>query len=96
MVLLIRLLPNGRFEAASESKVKNAEQIIVDVLAFLCLPQKLSGKIFDFFRFRVLPCFLDGGVINSMNDCYFHVLPSKPDKHGCEDGPHTKRGLGLR
>jgi hypothetical protein len=76
MVLLARLLPNSRFEAASESKVKNAEQIIVDALAFLCFSQKLSGKIFDLFGFCVFPCFLDVGVIKSMNDCYFHFLPS--------------------
>jgi hypothetical protein len=82
MVLLTRLLPNGRFEAASESKVKNAKQIIIYALAFLCFSQKLSGKIFDLFRFRVLPCFLDGGVIKSMNGCYFHFRPSNWVKTG--------------
>ena len=88
MVLLIRLLPNGRFEAASESKVKNAKQIIIYALAFLCFSQKLSGKIFDLFRFRVFPCFLNVGVIKSMNDCYFHVLPSNLVK--CRSGKKAR------
>ena len=88
MVLLSRLLPNGRFEAASEGKVKNAKQIIIYALAFLCLSQKLSGKIFDRFRFRVFPCFLDVGVIKSMNDCYFHVLLSSLVK--CRSGQKAR------
>jgi len=40
---------NGRFEAASESKVKNAKQIVLYALGFLCFSQKLSGKIFNLF-----------------------------------------------
>jgi hypothetical protein len=64
----------GRFEPASESKVKNAEQIVLYALGFLCFSQKLSGKIFDLCRFCVFPCFLDVGVIKSMNDCDFRCL----------------------
>ena len=90
---------NGRFEAALESKVKNAKQIVLYALAFLCFSQKPSGEIFDLFRFCVSPCFLNVGVIKSMSDCYSHFLPSnwvKTDKHGCQNGPRAKRGLGLR
>ena len=81
MPLLIRLLPNGRFEAASESKVKNAEQIVLYASSFLCFSQKLSGKIFDLFRFCVFPFFLNVDVIKSMN-CDFHCLPSNWMKTG--------------
>ena len=88
MVLLTRLLPNARFEAASESKVKNAKQIIIYALAFLCFSQKLSSKIFDLFRFRVFPCFLNVDVIKSMNDCYCHVLPSNLVK--CRSGQKAR------
>jgi hypothetical protein len=44
---------NGRFEGASESKVKNAKQIVLYALGFLCFSQKPSGKIFDLFHFCV-------------------------------------------
>jgi hypothetical protein len=82
------LLPNGRFEAASESKVKNAKQFIIYALAFLCFSQKLSGEIFDLFRFRVFRCFLNAGVIKSMNGCYFHVLLSNLVK--CRSGQKAR------
>jgi hypothetical protein len=88
MVLLTRLLPNGRFEAASESKVKNAKQFIIYALAFLCFSQKLNGEIFDLFRFRVVRCFLNAGVIKSMNGCYFHVLLSNLVK--CRSGQKAR------
>jgi hypothetical protein len=70
------IVTNGRFEAASESKVKNANQIIRYVLGFLRFSQKISGKIFDLLCFCVFPCFLNVGIIKSMSDCYFHLLPS--------------------
>jgi hypothetical protein len=73
--MLIRLLPNGGFEAASESKVKNAKQIVLYALASLCFSQKLSGKIFDLFRFCVFPCFLNVAVIKSMSAAFrFSVI----------------------
>lgn len=72
--MLLRLLSNGRFEAASESKVKNAKQIVLDALGFLCFSQKLSGKIFNLFNMCVLPCFLNVGIIKSMGECHFHFL----------------------
>ena len=73
---------NGRFEAAPESKVKNAKQIVLYALGFLCFSQKLSGKIFNLFRFCVFPCFLNVGIIKSMSDCYFHFLASNWVKTG--------------
>ena len=73
---------NGRFEAASESKVKNAKQIVLYALGFLCFSQKPSGKIFDLFHFCVFSCFLNVGVIKSMSDCYSHFLPSNWVKTG--------------
>jgi len=66
---------NGRFEAASEGKVKNAKQIVLYALGFLCFSQKPSGKIFDLFSCCVFPCFLNVGVIKSMSDRYLHFLP---------------------
>jgi hypothetical protein len=65
------VVTNGRFEAASESKVKNAKQIVLYALRLLCFSQKLSGKIFNLFHFCVFPCFLNVGIINSMTDCFF-------------------------
>jgi hypothetical protein len=38
---------DGRSEAASESKVKNANQIVLYALGLLCFSQKRSGKIFN-------------------------------------------------
>jgi hypothetical protein len=38
---------DGRFETASESKVKNANQIALYALGFLCFSQKLSGEMFN-------------------------------------------------
>jgi len=73
---------NGRFEAALESKVKNAKQIVLYGLGFLCFSQKLSGKIFNLFRFCVFPSFLKVGIIKSMSDCYFHFLASNWVKTG--------------
>jgi hypothetical protein len=73
---------NGRFEAAPESKIKNAKQIVLYALGFLCFSQKLSGKIFNLFRFCVFPCFLNVGIIKSKSDCYFHFLPSNWVKTG--------------
>jgi hypothetical protein len=73
---------NGRFEAAPESKVKNAKQIVLYALGFLCFSQKLSGKIFNLFHFCVFPCFLNVGIIKSMSDCYFHFLASNWVKTG--------------
>src|SRR5437764_10661190 len=67
---------NGRFEAASESKIKNAKQIVLYALGFLCFSQKLSGKIFNRFRFCVFPGFLNVDIIKLMSDCYFHFLAS--------------------
>jgi len=67
---------NGRFEAAPESKVKNAKQVVLYVLGFLCLSQKLSGNVFNLLRFCVLPCLLDVSIIKSMSDRYFHFLAS--------------------
>ncbi len=63
-------------ESASESKVKNAKQIVLYALALLCFSQNLSGKIFNLFHFCVFPCFLNVGIVNSMTDCVFHVLLS--------------------
>ena len=82
--MLIRLSPDGRFEAASEGQVKNANQIVLYALGFLCFSQKLSGKIFNLFQLRVFPCFLNVRIIKSMSDCYFHFLPLNwvnTDKH---------------
>ena len=59
------VVTNGRFEAASESKVKNAKQIILYALAFLCFSQKLCGKSFNLFGVCVFPCFLNVSVIKS-------------------------------
>jgi len=73
---------NGRFETAPESKVKNAKQIVLYALGFLCFSQKLSGKIFNLFRFCVFPSFLNVGIIKSMSDCYFHFLASNWVKTG--------------
>jgi hypothetical protein len=73
------------FEAASESKVKNAKQIVLYALALLCFSQKLSGKLFNLFHllhFCVFPCFLDVGIIKSMSDCSFHFLLSNWVKPG--------------
>jgi hypothetical protein len=67
------------FEAASESKVKNAKQIALYALVLLCFSQKLSGKIFNLvhlFHFCLFPYFLDVGIIKSMSDCSFHFLLS--------------------
>ena len=52
-----RLLANGHSEAAPESKVENAKEIIIYALALMCFSQKLGGKIFDLLRFRVLHAF---------------------------------------
>ena len=76
------VVTNGRFESASESKVKNANQIVRYVLGFLCFSQKLSGKIFNLFHFCVFPCFIDVGIIKSMSDCSFHFLLSRWVKTG--------------
>src|ERR1044071_2782534 len=54
-----------RIHSAAESKVKQAKQIILYALAFLCFSQKLCGKIFDLFGVCAFPCFLDVGVIES-------------------------------
>jgi hypothetical protein len=70
------------FEAASESQVKHAKQIVLYALAFLCFSQKLSGKIFNLFHFCVFPCFIDVGIIKSMSDCSFHFLLSRWVKTG--------------
>jgi hypothetical protein len=40
----VRLLLNGRFEAASESKVKNAKQIVIDALGVLCFSQRAQRQ----------------------------------------------------
>ncbi len=69
--MLVRLSRNGRFEAASESKIKNAKQIVLYASRLLCFSQKLSGKIFNLFCFCVFPCFLDVRVIKSMSDRFF-------------------------
>ena len=82
LLMLIRMLPMARFEAASESKVKNAKQIVLYALGFLYFYQKLSGKIFNLFRFCVFPSFLNVGIIKSMSDCYFHFLASNWVKTG--------------
>jgi hypothetical protein len=78
------VLLNGRFEAASESKVQNAKQIVLYALGFLCFSQKLSGKIFDLFRFCVFPCFLNGGVIKPMNDSRFHPPSNWVSSYDCD------------
>ena len=75
---------NGRFEAAPESKIKNAKQIVLYALGFLCFSQNLGGKIFNLFGFCVSPGFLDVGIIKSMSDCYFHFLASNWVKTGLE------------
>jgi len=43
------VVTHGRFEAASESKVKKANQIVLDALGFLCFSQDISGKILNLF-----------------------------------------------
>jgi hypothetical protein len=69
------LVSQCRFEAASESKVKNAKQIVLYALGFLCFSQRLSGKIFNFVHLCVFPCFLDVGVIKSMSAAFrFSVI----------------------
>jgi hypothetical protein len=35
---------NGRFEAASESKIKNAKQIVLYALGFLCFPKSPAAR----------------------------------------------------
>jgi hypothetical protein len=45
------------FKAASESKVKNAKQIALYALGFLCFSPKPCGKIFDLFSFCVFHAF---------------------------------------
>jgi hypothetical protein len=67
---------DGRFEAAPESKVKNAKQIFLYALGFLRFSQKLGGNVFNLERFCVSPCFPNVGVIKSMGDCYLHFLAS--------------------
>src|SRR3954471_49258 len=82
---------NGRFEATSESKVKNAKQIVLYALGFLGFCQKLSGKIFNILHLCMFPCFVDVGVIKAVNDGYFHLLPPSADKLG--NGAGNRFGL---
>jgi hypothetical protein len=56
---------NGRFEAAPESKVKNAKQIVLYALGFLCLSQKLSGKIFQSLPFL---------RVSMLSQCTYHQV----------------------
>ena len=90
-LMLYPVATNGRFEAASESKIKNANQIVLHVLGILCFSQQVSGKIFDLAYFCVFPCFLNVSVI--MSDRYFHFLPSNFVKTRSPDLLHHFPGM---
>jgi hypothetical protein len=60
------VITNGRLEAASESKVKNAKQVILYALAFLCFSQKFSGPIFNFLGLCVFPCIRNASLVQSL------------------------------